>query len=84
MIKRLERPSYEEGQGELGLSSLEKRGLGGDLITVYKYPKGGCKEDRDMHLTVVPSARTMGTNWNTPKHFLLREETQKLLGCGPG
>lgn len=40
IIKGLERLSYEEGLGELGLSSLEKRKLGGNLISVYKYPEG--------------------------------------------
>jgi len=58
MIKGLVHLFYEERLSNLGLFSLGKRRLRGDLINVYKYLKGSGRQMDEARLFVVGNNRT--------------------------
>jgi len=64
------------GLRELGLFSLKKRRLRGDLTNAYKYLKGRCQDSGARLFSVVPSNRTRG-NRHRLQHRKFHMNTRK-------
>ncbi|KAK4812295.1 hypothetical protein QYF61_014081 [Mycteria americana] len=62
MVRGLGHLCYGERLTELGLCSLEKRQLRGDLTAAAQYLKGACRKEGERLLTRACSDRTRGLN----------------------
>ena len=93
MIKGLEHLSYEEMLRNLGLFSLEKRRLRGDLINIYKYLRCRGQRDKDRLFSAVHGDRTKRNdhkwkhrkfNTNEHKNFFTVRVTKHWNGMPRG
>ncbi|KAK4824359.1 hypothetical protein QYF61_013694 [Mycteria americana] len=87
MIKGLEHLTYKERLRAGTVQPREEKARR-DLINVYKYLEGGCKEDRARLFSVVPSNRARGSGHrpkhggfplNIRKHFFTEDEGDQAL-----
>ena len=60
MIRGLKHVRYKDRLRELGLFSLEKRRLKGDLIAAFRYLKGAYKQEGNQLFERVDNSRTRG------------------------
>ena len=63
MTRGLEHLPYKDRLRDLGLFSLRKRRLQGDLIAAFQYPKGAYKQEGSKLFERVENSRTTGNGF---------------------
>ena len=76
MIRELEHLPYKDRLRKLGLFSLEKRRLWGDLTAAFQYLKGAYKQEGNQLFERIDNSRTRGNG------FKLREGRFRLYVRG--
>jgi len=79
MIQGLEHLSCEERLRELGLFSLEKRRLHGDLIAAFQYLKGAYKKAGEGLVTRACKDRTRGNGFKLKEGRFISDIRMKFI-----
>ena len=82
MIRGLEHLSYEERLREVGLFSLEKRRLWGDLTAAFQYLEGAYKQEGEWLFMRVESDRTGGNGFTLRQGRFRLDTKRKFLHRG--
>jgi len=84
MIRGLEPLCWEERLGELGLLSLGKRRLQGDLIVAFHYLKGAYKRAGKGLLARACTDKTRGNGFKLKEGRFRSDTSEEILYCEGG
>jgi len=79
IVRGLDHLSYEERLTELGLFSLEKSRLQGDLVAAFQYLKGAYRKAGEGLFTRAYSDRAMGNGFKLKEGTFMLDRRKKFL-----